>query len=355
MIPLTLDDMANSEDNTSESRYLTRDEARDLGFGSVVARESRQRLLNRDGSFSVERTGLGFWAAISPYHALLTMSWVRFLGLAAAFYLTANAVFAWGYVLCGPEALQGMQDPQIQSLYLRAYFFSVQTLATIGYGHVAPSGLEANLLVTIESLVGLLGFALVTGMLFARFSRPTAKIVFSNVAVIAPYRGITAFEFRIANQHNNQIIELEAKVLYSRMESSGGRKVRRFYELNLERRRVTFFPLSWTVVHPIDGTSPLRGVTDLQLEESDAEFLILLTGIDETFSQTVHARSSYKPHEIVWNARFADIFRRMEKEGTLTIDVGRIHQIEKVLNPPERDHGQRRPDRPGQAPPVVRD
>jgi inward rectifier potassium channel len=328
---ISFDAMRNSERNTSGSKYLTRDEERDLGFGSVVASESRQRLLNRNGTFSVERTGLGFWATISPYHALLTMSWVRFLGLASAFYLLVNALFAWGYVLCGPGALQGAQDARIQSQFLRAYFFSVQTLATIGYGHITPSGLQANFLVTIESLAGLLGFALVTGMLFARFSRPTAKVVFSNVAVIAPYRGLTAFEFRIANRRNNQIIELEAKVLYSRMEVAEGRKVRRFYDLNLERRRVTFFPLSWTIVHPIDGTSPLREVTSKDLEESDAEFLILLTGIEETFSQTVHARSSYKPHEIVWNARFSDIFRRTDGDGPLTIDVGRIHQIEKTV------------------------
>ncbi len=320
--------MATMEDERSAGRYLTRDEERDLGFGSVVARESRQRLLNRDGSFSVSRTGLGFWAMISPYHALMTMSWARFLSLAAAFYLLVNAVFAWGYVLCGPDALQGAHDAQIRSQFLRAYFFSVQTLATIGYGHITPSGLETNLLVTVESLVGLMGFALVTGMLFARFSRPTAKIMFSNIAVITAYRGITAFEFRIANQRSNEIVELEAKVLFSRIEFAEGRKVRKFYDLNLERRKVTFFPLSWTIVHPIDESSPLKGVADQDLRDSDAEFLVLLTGIDETFSQTVHARSSYKPHEILWGPRFSDIFRRPEKGGPLTVDVGRIHQTE---------------------------
>lgn len=322
--------MANIEGNGRSGKFLTRDEERDLGFGSVVARESRNRLLNRDGSFSVARTGLGFWATISPYQALLTMPWVKFLSLAAGFYLLVNAMFACAYVLCGPDSLKGIRDPGVGE-FLRAYFFSVQTLATIGYGHINPSGLAANLLVTLESLVGLLGFALVTGMLFARFSRPTAKIVFSKVAVVAPYRGISAFEFRIANQRNNEIVELEAKVLYSRMESSEGRSVRRFYDLELERRKVVFFPLSWTIVHPIDETSPLRGVTEQELHDSDAEFLILLTGIDETFSQTVHARSSYKPDEVVWGARFADIFKRPSRGGPLTIDIGRIHHIEKIV------------------------
>ncbi len=307
-----------------------REEERDLGFGSVVAGEKRFRLLNRDGSFSVARTGLGFWTSISPYHALLTMSWGMYLALASVLYLAVNALFACAYLLCGPGALAGADVGQVHSEFLRAYFFSVQTLATIGYGHISPSGLPANMLVTVESLVGLLGFALVTGLLFARFSRPTARILFSDTAVIAPYRGITAFEFRIANQRSNEIIELEAKVLYSRMERSEGKDVRRFYELTLERRKVTFFPLSWTIVHPIDASSPLHELTAHDLRESDAEFLILLTGIDETFMQTVHARSSYKPHEIVWNAKFADIFQRPSGDSPLTIDVSRLHSIEKV-------------------------
>ncbi len=326
----------NKEGNGQSTGYLTRDEDRDLGFGSVVSRENRGRLLNRDGSFSISRTGLGFWAAISPYHSLLSMSWAWFLGLAAALYLVTNALFAAGYVLCGPEALQGIRDTRIHSEFLRAYFFSVQTLATIGYGHVSPSGLEANFLVTIESLVGLLGFALITGMLFARFSRPRAKILFSKSAVIAPYRGITAFEFRIVNQKNNELIELEAKVLFSRVEMFDGRRSRRYYELNLERKKVAFFPLSWTIVHPIDDTSPLRALSDGDLRESEAEFLILLTGIDETFSQTVHARSSYLPDEIVWDARFANMFNPRKRSGPLTVDVTRLHNLERTAGTDQR-------------------
>ncbi len=321
-----IDGIAGNNMVSAEPASL-REEERDLGFGSVVARENRGRLLNRDGSFSVARTGLGFWTSISPYHALLTMSWGLYLALASFSYLVVNALFACAYLLCGPEALAGVREGQVHSEFLRAYFFSVQTLATIGYGHISPSGMPANILVTIESLVGLLGFALVTGLLFARFSRPTARILFSDTAVMAPYRGMTAFEFRIANQRSNQIIELEAKVLYSRMERSEGTDVRRFYELALERRKVTFFPLSWTIVHPIDASSPLHGITDNDLRASDAEFLILLTGIDETFSQTVHARSSYKADEIVWNARFTNIFNRPSGDGPLTIDVSRIHSI----------------------------
>src|SRR5262245_13931469 len=191
---------------------------RDLGFGSVVAQESRQRLLNRDGSFNVMRAGLGFLASLSLYHALLTMSWRRFFGLTAFLYFGANLIFALSYLLCGPGALSVAESAGIGSHFLQAFFFSVHTLATIGYGTISPVGLAANVIVSIESFIGLFGLALCTSLLFARFSRPTAKILFSDRAVIAPYRGKTAFEFRIANARQNQIIELEAKVLFARFE-----------------------------------------------------------------------------------------------------------------------------------------
>ena len=306
------------------------DETRDLGFGSVVAGESRERLLNRDGTFNVARSGLSFWSSLSLYHALLTIQWWKFLSIVALFYIIANALFAVGYVLCGPGALGGATGGVNDHEFMRAFFFSVQTFSTIGYGHVNPVGLAANMLVMVEALVGLLGFALVTGLLFARFSRPTARIIFSNSAVVAPYRGITAFEFRITNARRNQIIELEAQVLFTRFEDVGGKSLRRFYNLTLERHRVAFFPLSWTIVHPIDEASPLSKLTRDDLLRMNAEFLILLTGIDETFSQKVHTRSSYKADEIVWNAKFSDIFKRSEGGEELTIDVRRLHSIERA-------------------------
>jgi inward rectifier potassium channel len=305
---------------------------RDLGFGSVVARESRQRLLNRDGGFNVMRGGLGFLASLSPYHSLLAMSWRKFFGLTALFYFGANLLFAAAYLLCGPGSLSVPESAGIESRFLQAFFFSIHTLATIGYGTISPVGLAANVIVSIESFIGLFGLALCTSLLFARFSRPTARILFSDRAVIAPYRGVTAFEFRIANTRRNQIIELEAKVLFARFEDVEGRPLRRFYPLKLERDRVVFFPLSWTIVHPIDETSPFYGMSAEDLRKTMGEFLVLLTGFDETFSQTVHARSSYLAEEVVWNARFADIFYRPADDGLLTIDVRKLHSIEPVKN-----------------------
>jgi inward rectifier potassium channel len=296
----------------------------------VVARDSLRRLLNRDGSFNVVRKGQGIRSALSLYYSLLTMSWPRFVLLAIVGYLVANALFAVAYLLCGPDALQGDLAATGGGRLARAFFFSVHTLSTIGYGHVVPASVGANVLVTIEAMVGLFGLALGTGLIFARFSRPLAEIIFSDKAVVAPYRGITAFEFRIVNRRRNQIMELEAKVHLAWLEESDGRLKRRFHQLSLERHKVTFFPLSWTIVHPIDEESPLYGVTREQLAASNAEILVLLTGIDETFSQTVHARSSYRAEEIVWGAAFTNIYERPSADASLAIDMGRIHDIEAV-------------------------
>jgi inward rectifier potassium channel len=298
---------------------------RDLGLGDRVAQQSRARLLNRDGSFNVRRIGLSFFRSLSLYHHLLTISWTRFFVNVAAFYLVSNLLFAGAYVMCGPGALDGTRGNTLPARFLECFFFSVHTLATIGYGTLSPRSLAANVLVTVEALTGLMGLALATGILFARFSRPSAQILFSRQAVVAPYRAITAFMLRIANERATQLIEVEATVSLNRWE--GGR--RKFYELALERKKVLFFPLHWVIVHPIDETSPLWGMAEDEFRASDAEVLVLLTAVEEDFGQKVHARTSYKPAEVVWGARFADLYLKSD-DGTLGIDVGRLHQIEKV-------------------------
>ncbi len=306
------------------------EENRDLGFGSVISRE-RIRLLNRDGSFNVKRRGRRFWQSLSVYHLLLTTSWWNFALITFAFYGISNLFFAALYLLAGPGALRGSAADKVGEGFLQAFFFSVQTFSTIGFGNIIPVGIAANVIVSIEALAGLVGFALATGLLFARFSRPTAKIIFSQWAVIAPYRGLTAFEFRITNGRSNQLIEVEAKVIFSKFEDVDGASLRRFYPLKLEREKVAFFPLSWTIVHPMDKSSPLYGITPDQMLSSSGEFLILLTGIDETFAQTVHSRSSYKADEVVWDAKFANIFDTLTADKTLSIDLTRFHRVEKVV------------------------
>jgi inward rectifier potassium channel len=303
---------------------------RDLGFGSVVSRESRARLLNRDGTFNVVRSGLVWIERFAP-HELLRLSWPRFIGLVVIVYVALNVVFALAFLACGEQGLLGSGVSMLGGPFSRAFFFSVQTFATIGYGQIAPNGTAANLVVTVEALVGMMYQALATGLLFARFARASASVQFSHLAVIAPYGDGLSLQFRIANLRRNEIIELEAQVLYSAMEPDGrGRTVRRYSRLTLERNKVVFFPLSWTIVHPIDAASPLAGKTREDLAKAHAEILVLLSGIDETFEQTVHARSSYVSEEIAWNARFKSLYLPNDGKPDVSIDINRLHEIEPV-------------------------
>ena len=301
----------------------------DLGFGSVVARESRNRLLNKDGTFNARREGLPFLHTVAFYHFLLNISWPQFLAYVGGAYLATNVVFALLFMACGPDSLSGAVHHSSMGLrFADAFFFSVDTMATIGYGNIIPADTATNILVTIEALFGLLGFSVVAGIVFARFARPVAQIAFSENAVIAPYRGIRALMFRIVNRKTNEIVELSATVLLTRRKD-GVDGEREFLKLKLERESVVFFPLSWTIVHPIDENSPLAGVTEEDLLESEAEILILLNGFDETFSQNVHTRSSYKADEVVWGARFTSMFNPPDG-GTISVDIRKLNDFQRV-------------------------
>jgi inward rectifier potassium channel len=308
----------------------------DLGFGSVVTGQKHFRLLNRDGSFNVRRSRSRFPRL--TYHGLLTMSWTRFVALFISVYLGVNILFACAYMLCGPDVLQG---PINGGRFLRAFFFSVETFSTIGYGNIIPVGVAANMLVVAESITTLVIFGLGTGLVFSRFARPFAAIGYSERAVIAPYKGITAFEFRVVNQRTNQLVDVEAEVIFSRFEDCGGYRQRRFHDLSLERQTVTFFPLNWTIVHPIDESSPLYGWTKRMMLDAEVEFFVLLTAVDETFAQTVHSRSSYSADEVEVGAQFVRMFETHDRE--IFVDMQLLSRIERVplevrpqLKPPER-------------------
>ena len=306
-----------------------REELRDLGFGSRVTRDSRQRLLNRDGSFNVRRKKLPLRRRFAPYHYLVTISWPRFYALLAGSYLVFNLLFATAYYATGRGSLSGEEGMEEGRRYLDDFFFSVQTSTTIGYGKIAPLGVASNIVASVEALVGLLGFALATSLMFVRFSQPNARIMYSNTAVIAPYRGSRGLMFRIANERNNQMINVGVRVLLTRVEQGSRGPQRRFHALSLERENVMFFPLTWTVVHPIDKRSPLHGVTEDEFRASDPEILVLLEGIDDTFAQTVYSRSSYKEHEVIWGARFSDVFEH-DADGELSVNLHRIHLYDRV-------------------------
>jgi inward rectifier potassium channel len=306
-------------------------EDRDLGLSGRIAQSTQKRIMRPDGSLNIVRLGQGFWESINVYQHMITVSWPRFFVYVFIFYVIANAIFAGLYVAAGPGAIQGGEP---NATWHNAIFFSVQTIATIGYGQMTPKGTMANSLVAFEALTGLMGFALITGILFARFSRPSALILRSNVALIAPYKGDrTALMFRIANGRVSQLIDVKATVTYSWMDHSAeGRPVRRFHQLPLERESVVLLPTQWVVVHPIDEKSPFYSRTQEQILEADLEVFVALSALDETFSQIVHSRFSYADTDIVCGAKFADLFGTTA-DGVVSIDLSKISDYDSVPMP----------------------
>ena len=269
----------------------------------------------------VRRVGLRvpWWTDL--YHRALTLRWWQFLGVGCAIYLGLNFVFAVLFLL-QPGSISGAQAGSFGD----AFFFSVQTIATIGYGQMSPGTLYANLLVTVETMAGLVFVALSTGVVFARISRPTARVMFGRVATVAPQNGVPTLSFRIGNERRSQILEADVTVALLRYErTQEGVQFRRFYDLALARSHTPVFALTFTVMHPIGQDSPLHGATAESLLAEDAEFLISVTGLEETTSQTVHARYAYLPDEVLFGRRFADIFDS-EPDGTRVINYNRFHE-----------------------------
>lgn len=311
------------------------EEKGDLGLGRVVSNTRGRRLLNADGSFNVVREGLPWSQAGSVYHDSLTTTWPKFLAWTAAVYLGINLFFAACFMVLGEEVLSGSGVAALGGRFAQAFFFSVQTFATIGYGSIVANGVAGNVVVTIEALIGLLAQALITGLLFARFARPTMSLQFSSMALIAPFNNGTAFMFRVANKRRNELIEMEAQVSFSILDESVSGLGRRYHRLELERRTVNFFPLSWTLVHPITPESPLWGLTEKDLADREAELLVLLQGTDDTFATRVSARRSYRSEELVWGARFASVFDSSRADGRVAMDLTKLDLYERVALSPQ--------------------
>ena len=254
------------------------------------------------------------------YHRMLTLTWPRFFTVMALWYLSANVVFALLY-MADPDGIAEARAGSFED----AFFFSVQTIATIGYGVMHPQTRAANLVMTLETLCGLIGLAVLTGLIFARFSRPTARILFSDVAVITRYNGVPTLMFRCANQRLNQILEATVSVTLLRDETTKeGRVMRRFHDLKLLRQRTPVFALTWTVLHPIDAASPLHALDQADMAANEMEIVVILSGVDETFAQPIQARHSYLSDEILWDHTFVDIMLELEN-GATAIDYSQFH------------------------------
>ncbi|RYE28538.1 MAG: ion transporter, partial [Sphingobacteriaceae bacterium] len=284
----------------------------DLGLGLQPVLHN-QRVINRDGSANIRRLGMPFFRTADMYNALINMGWSNFNLMVFAAYVLINILFALIYLGFGIENLDGIKPNGTGfQHFMEAFFFSAQTISTVGYGHISPAGLATSFAAALESLIGLLSFALATGLLYGRFSRPSAKIKYSKNMVVAPYKDITGLMFRLANLRSNQLIEVEVSVSLTYNAMIDGKPVRQFLPLELERKKIGLLTLSWTVVHPITEDSPLKIMDELFLKASEAEFLVMLKAFDDSFSQTVHSRTSYTDEEVVWNARFISAISRDE-------------------------------------------
>jgi inward rectifier potassium channel len=283
----------------------------------------QQRMIHRDGGFYAIRKGISnfHWRG-DLYHFLLSVSWPKFLAIISLFYVSINSFFALAY-LAGGDGIENARPGN----FLDAFFFSVQTMASIGYGAMYPKTIYANTLVTIEALLGLLGLAMATGLMFARFSLPQARVIFTRIAVITPYNGIPTLMFRVANERKNWILEAQMRVTVVKNEfNKEGQMMRRFYDIPLIRNQSPLFALSWTVMHAIDENSILHDVTHEDMIDSEMEILVTLTGIDETLSQNIYARHSFLASEIHWNMRFVDIITKM-RDGRRCVDYTKFNDV----------------------------
>lgn len=283
-----------------------------------------RRVIERDGSLNVQRHG-GSWRDYHLYLQLINMGWPLFFAVIISGYLVTNTLFAVVYWSLGPNELTG-NEHGAYGHFLNCFFFSAHTLTTVGYGSIAPVGLAANIVAVTESMVGVLGFAVATGLLFGRVSRPSAKIGFSDTMVMAPYQEGVSLQFRVANRRPNDLMEMEAQVMMMTVEDRDGQPYRRYHRLKLERDRVLFLALTWTIVHPIDADSPLLGLGAEDLARAKTEFVVMLKAYDDTFSQTVFSRYSYRHDEVQWGKRFLPAFR-VDPRGDMVVDLDRLGAV----------------------------
>jgi inward rectifier potassium channel len=286
---------------------------KELGFGSSSS-TTNARFINKNGDINVRRKGLPIIRPYDLYHSLITISWGKFLLLVTSSFVLINLTFATAYAYLENSALSAIDTVSAVQKFWDSFFFSVQTMTTVGYGTMSPISNAAKVLSSIESFIGLLGIALITGVLYGRFSRPQTKIKYSKNVLIAPYLDGKALMFKMANQRSSKLIEAEVTVVFSYMKDGK----QKFESLGLELKKINFFALSWTVVHPIDAHSPLKNFQP----EDDAEVVILVKAFDDTFSQTVYSRMSYLSNEFVWNAKFNSSIK--QEDGQMMIDLSHL-------------------------------
>ena len=296
------------------------------GFGVNTA-DYGGRFVNKNGQANVKKRGVGFFERISWYHTMLQMPRWKFLTLILLFYITVNLLFAGIYFIAGAEKLNGMLAVNNWEKFWQSFFFSAQTLTTVGYGHVSPSGFLMSSIAAIEALVGLLSLAIITSLLYGRFSKPTAYIKFSENAIIAPYKESTALMLRIAPFKNTTLTDAEAKLTTVIAIEENGATANKFFTLPLEMEKISSLPLSWTIVHPINEESPFYNFTKEDFENIRGEIFLYIKAFDDMFSNTVVTRSSYLFKEVVYGAKFIPMYHRNSEANATVLDLEKLNSF----------------------------
>ncbi len=301
----------------------------DTGFGTSPDTQGG-RFINKDGSYNIIKRGIPFYERISSFYKLLSMPSLKFTSVIISFFIVVNLLFTIVYVSLNNSEFTGVLPGNSLHHFFELFFFSVQTFTTVGYGRINPDGYFAGAIASIEALSGLSSFALITGILYGRFSRPRAYLRFSKHALIAPYKDITGLMFRfVSYKENHNLSNVEVVVTFGITERDGDAQFK-FFQLPLERSRVDSLPMNWTVVHPIDDDSPLHGFTEEDLKGTDAEVYVLIRGFDDVFSNTVLQRTSYRFDEIIFNAKFEKMFYENEDDTSTIVEVDKLHNYKKL-------------------------
>jgi len=300
---------------------------KDPGLGTKFDRIA-DRSINKDGTFNVRRINFGY-SFKNTYQSLIRMNWVAFFICVTLFILGSNLIFASLYFFAEPQDLMVFENQSELSRFFHSLYFSFQTFTTVGYGAISPKSHLMGVMSSVESVYGLVSSAFITGLLYGRFSRPKALFQYSKNILISPYKNGTSLQFRFVNGRSSQIIELEADMMLSITKKEEGVVDRKFFELKLETKKILFLPLNWTIVHEINAESPLFGLELEDFNLGNAEFMILIKGFDDTFSQIVHSRFSYTSDEMIWNAKFVKPFY-VNDQGKTLLDSNLIDEYDIV-------------------------
>lgn len=297
----------------------------DTGFGSNAA-DIGGRFINKDGSYNLVKEGMPFWKRISLFHDMLNLPQWKFIAVIFLFYIVVNIVFASIYYVIGPEQITGFPVGNPWKVFRELFYFSTETFTTVGYGRVNPVGDAANLISGIESLTGLLSLAIATGLIYGRFSKPRSYLVFSDHALITPFKDETAVMFRFAAfKDKHSLTDLEIRVNLGMLVVENEIASYKYFSLDLERTKVESLPLSWTVVHQVTSASPLYGFSEEDMRTADVELYVSLRGFDDVFSNYVQQRTSYTYSEIIFNRKFIPMYRESDDGKTTILELHKLN------------------------------